>query len=350
MPSIFEREIRSFVNVKSIELNGSPRPIHVGMDVHKETIVRALAWQNPQTQMLRERTLGVVANNPNLIERQVNALRSSFGGRLSFVYEAGACGYTLYRQLCVLDVECEIIALPLIPHRSGDRVKTDRRDAQQLARLYMAGLLTPIWIPDVTQEAMCDLTRCRFNLKARTSQQKVRIQHFLLRHDLRYDGTRKRRTQAHRAWSKDLKLTPPVAHKTLHMELDTLEDLERRLASSEKDIKLEIDQYYLRSVVDDVQSVRGIDFISAVALLTEIGDMRRFPTASAFMSYLGLTPRERAWAGQKTLNAKYRKFGTKGKHQNIVVTAVARGLAGYLWDIACRAMSAIDAEAAQATS
>ena len=386
------------MNLTSTELNGSPRPVHVGMDVHKETIALALAWQDPQRHTLQELNLGVITNDAKSIRRRVQALRSKYHGTLHFVYEAGACGYTIFRQLNELDVDCSIIAPSLIPRRSGDRVKTDRRDAQQLARLHMAGLLTPIWIPDATEEAVRDLSRCRFNLKARTTQQKVRIQHFLLRHDRRYDGKKRNWTAAHRAWMKDLKLTPNASYITLHTELEMLEALEQQLTACERDIQQEIAQYRLRPVVDDFRSVRRIDYISALALLTEIGDMRRFPSAAAFMSFLGLTPsehssgerrqtggitrtgtpllrrllieaawtyryppretyhlqrkaadaspyaRERAWAAQKTLTAKYRKLGERGKHHNVVVPAVAHGLAGYFWDIACHAVHIIDAD------
>lgn len=391
------------MNVTSTELNGSPRSVHVGMDVHKETIALALAWQDPQQHTLHEMNLGVIANDAKSVRRRVLALRSEYDGTLRFVYEAGACGYTIYRQLHGLDVDCAIIAPSMIPRRSGDRVKTDRRDAQQLARLHMAGLLTPIWIPDETEEAMRDLSRCRFNLKARTTQQKVRIQHFLLRHDLRYEGKKRKWTEAHRAWMKDLKLTPTATYITLHTELDMLETLEQRLIACERDIQQEIAEYRLKPVVDDFRSMRGIDYISAVALLTEVGDMRRFPSAASYMSFLGLTPsehssgerrqtggitrtgapllrrllieaawtyrfppretyhlqrkaadatpyaRERAWAAQKALSAKYRKLGERGKHHNVVVAAVARGLAGYLWDIGCHAMHAIDAVNVQST-
>ena len=386
------------MKLTSTELNGSPRSIYVGMDVHKETIALALAWQDPQRQTLHEMNLGVIANDTKSIRRRVQALRSEHDGTLCFVYEAGACGYTIYRQLQALDVFCSIIAPSMIPRRSGDRVKTDRRDAQQLARLHMAGLLTPIWIPDETEEGMRDLCRCRFNLKARTTQQKIRIQHFLLRHDLRYAGTKRKWTDAHRTWMKDLKLAPAATYITLHTELELLDALEHQLMACERDIQREITEYRLRPVVDDFRSVRGIDYISAVALLTEIGDMRRFPNAAAFMSFLGLTPsehssgerrqtggitrtgapllrrllieaawtyrfppretyhlrrkaadaspyaRERAWSAQKALSAKYRKLGDRGEHHNVVVAAVARSLAGFLWDIGCHAMDAIEAD------
>ena len=386
------------MKLTSIELNWSSRSVRVGMDVHKETIALAMAWQDPQHHTLHEMSLGVIRNDTKSIRRRVQTLRSEYDGSLRFVYEAGAYGYTIYRQLRGLDVHCSIITPSLIPRRSGDRVKTDRRDAQQLARLHMAGLLTPIWILDETEEGMRDLCRCRFNLKALTTQQKIRIQHFLLRHDLRYAGTKRKWTETHRAWMKDLKLTSAATYITLYTELEVLESLEQRLMACERDIHREITEYRLRRVVDDFRSVRRIDFISAVALLTEIGDMRHFASAAAFMSFLGLTPsehssgerrqtggitrtdapllrrllieaawtyhfppsetyhlrrkaddasqyaRERAWAAQKALSAKYRKLRDRGKHHNVVVAAVARGLAGFLWDIGCHAMDAMKAD------
>lgn len=108
------------MNVTSTELNGSPRSVHVGMDVHKETIALALAWQDPQQHTLHEMNLGIIANDAKSVRRRVLALRSEYDGKLRFVYEAGACGYTIYRQLHGLDVDCAIIAPSMIPRRSGD--------------------------------------------------------------------------------------------------------------------------------------------------------------------------------------------------------------------------------------
>ena len=152
--------------------------IHIGMDVHKETIALAVAHRNMVDDTASVDSIGVIANTPQNLIKSIQRLEKAYSAQAKVVYEAGFCGFTIHRRLTELGVTCEVIAPSLIPKRRGDRVKTDRRDAMELARLHLAGLLTPVWIPDTSQEALRDLVRCRFSLKQKTSQQKLRIRHF----------------------------------------------------------------------------------------------------------------------------------------------------------------------------
>lgn len=367
--------------------------VHVGLDVHKDTVSVAVAWHVAVTGELRVEDIGVVSNRASQVSRCVQGLSRQYGESLHFAYEAGPCGFALHRQLSDMGRSCVVAAPTLIPRRSGDRVKTDRRDARELARLSLTGLLTPIWVPDPAQESMRDLVRCRMVLKDQVGRARRRIRHFTLRRNLQAPKGGSTWSQTYRAWIKDLKLETPAAQKALRCHLDVLEDLERRLGDAERDLAGEVDQSALKKLVDELRSLRGIDTIIAVSLLAEAGDLRRFPTAGAFMSYLGLTPsehssgglrrtggitktgnsilrrllvesawtyrfppretkhlqrkasqaspyaRQRAWAAQKDLCHRYRKMVERGKNTKTITVAVARGLAGYVWDIAGNAMN-----------
>ena len=369
------------------------RTVHVGLDVHKDTISVAVAWHVAVTGELRVEDVGVVSNRANQISRCARGLSRHYGESLHFVYEAGPCGFALHRQLSDMGLTCEVAAPTLIPRRRGDRVKTDRRDARELARLSLTGLLTPIWVPDPAQESMRELVRCRMVLKDQVGRAKRRIRHFTLRRNLHAPKGGSTWSQTYRAWLRDLKLETPAAQKALRCHLDVMEGLERRLVDTERDLGCEVDESPLKKLVDELRSLRGIDTVTAVSLLAEAGDLRRFPTAGAFMSYLGLTPsehssgglrrtggitktgnsilrrllvesawtyrfppretkhlqrkaalaspyaKERAWAAQKDLCHRYRKMVERGKNTKTTTVAVARALAGYVWDIASNAMN-----------
>ena len=377
-------------------------PIHVGMDVHKETISLALAWVDARTGVLEQHDLGSITNNAKSIKKVVKQMGENLNAPLQFVYEAGVCGYAVYRQLRDLSVACDVIAPTMIPKSPGDRVKTDRRDAMALARMNRFGMLTKVWVPSESHEALRSLTRNRCHLKESVSKEKVRIQHFLLTRGKQYEG--RSWTQAHRDWMKALDFPASTDHITLRGKLDTLGDLEKRLAECDQDVRSEMGKSPLQSVIDDYMSLRGVNFIVAASLVTELGDVRRFQKAGSLMSYLGLTStesssggkrktggitktgsallrrlltesawnyrypardtrymqqksakasefaKERAWAAQKHLHDKYENLKDNKKHHNVITTAVARELVGYIWDIGCRAMTEIDAKESNQTA
>src|ERR1035438_9283880 len=155
----------------------------VGLDVHKETVAVAVA--EPDGGEVRY--LGEISNTADSVVKLVRRLRKE-GGRLSFCYEAGPCGYGLHRQLRDLGQDCQVVAPSLIPRKPGDRVKTDRRNSMNLARLHRAGELTAVWVPDGAQEALRDLTRAREDMKHLQRQAKQRLLGFLLRHSKRFEG------------------------------------------------------------------------------------------------------------------------------------------------------------------
>jgi transposase len=154
----------------------------IGMDVHKATIAVSVAEVGGEV-----RYLGEIANTADAIAKLVRQLRKG-DARLSFCYEAGPCGYGIHRQLTELGWDCQIVAPSLIPKKAGDRVKTDRRDSEMLARLYRAGELTSVWVPDEAQEALHDLMRARDDMKHLQRQAKQRLLAFLLRNGKRYPG------------------------------------------------------------------------------------------------------------------------------------------------------------------
>ena len=390
------------MNTTTESASGSFWTVSVGLDVHKDTIAVALAWHDPITGELVVEDLGVIANRKNQVTRCAHGLSKRYGDNLNFVYEAGPCGFAVQRQLSALGFSCEVAAPTLIPKRRGDRVKTDRRDARELARLNLTGLLTPIWIPDIEQESLRDLVRCRMVLKDQLGRAKRRIRHFTLRRGVQPPRGSSAWSRTYRAWLMDLKLETPAAQKALRCHLDVLQDVERRLAELVRDLEREVNGSELKQPVDELRALRGIDTVTAVSLLAEAGDLRRFPTAGAFMSYLGLTPsehssgarrrtgsitktgnstlrrllvesawtyrfppretrhlqrkaseaspyaRSRAWAAQTDLCDRYRKMVKQGKSTKTTTVAVARALAGYVWDIGSHAMNELQAPNANA--
>ena len=186
---------------------------YVGLDVHKETIAVSVA----EARGGEVRYLGEIANTPEAVTKLVRRL-GKHGERLSFCYEAGPCGYGVYRQLQALRQECMVVAPSLIPRKPGERVKTDRRDSLGLARLHRAGELTAVWVPDAEHEALRDLVRAREDMKHLQRQAKQRLLAFLLRHGKRYDG-KSNWTMTHYRWLEAVKFEQTV--QQCHCRIDT---------------------------------------------------------------------------------------------------------------------------------
>jgi transposase len=189
---------------------------YVGLDVHKDSIAVSIA----QAGRGETRYFGEIGNTPEAVAKLARQLGKGDGG-LSFCYEAGACGYGVYRQLRELKHECVVVAPSLIPKKAGDRVKTDRRDSLSLARLHRAGELTPVWVPDGAQEALRDLTRAREDMKHLQRQAKQRLLGFMLRHGKRYAG-KSNWTQAHYRWLEEVKFDHPVQQIVFQEYVDTV--------------------------------------------------------------------------------------------------------------------------------
>jgi transposase len=223
-----------------------------------------------------------------------NGARLGKGGRrLSFCYEAGPCGYGLHRLLTGRGHSCIVVAPSLIPMKSGDRVKTDRRDPVMLAKLHRAGELTAIWIPDAAHEAMRDLVRARATAGRVLAQARQHLQGFLLRHDRIYRGPRAW-TLAYRRWLTTVRFDHPAQQIVLQDYIHAVEDAEARRDRLTRQIEELLPSWSMAPVVEALQAMRGVALVVAVTIVAEVGDFRRFANARQLMAYLGLMS-ESAW-------------------------------------------------------
>jgi transposase len=206
-------------------------------------------------------------------------------------YEAGPCGFDLQRALVGRELPCDVIAPALIPRRPGDRLKTDRRDAAQLAILYRAGALTTIHIPTEHEEAARDLLRCREDIRADLLRARHRLSKFLLRHGRRFTATKKAWSKRHEAWRRAQTWLLPALDQTHRAYLRAVDEALARLASVELDLRALLTLEPLRPRVERLRCFRGIDDLTALTIAAELGDPRRFPTAPSTMAYVGLIPR-----------------------------------------------------------
>ncbi len=367
---------------------------YVGLDVHKDSITIAIADEGRNGNV---RVYGKIANDPVQIDKVMRKLISQ-NAELRCVYEAGPCGYPLYRHLTKQGIDCVVVAPALIPKKSGDRIKNDRRDASKLAVLHRAGELTAVYVPDEQDEALRDLVRARGDIQKALRTVKQQINSFLLRHAIHYQGKTKW-SKAHLNWLKNIKMPHPAQQIALTEYLDAMDGAQARVARINKQIEDFCQSWRLWPVVQALQSLRGISLVSAVTILAELGELSRFENPCQLMNYLGLVPSEHssgnrvkkgaitkagnthvrktviessqayrlparksrtirrrqeglpdevvdiAWKAQLRLCHRYRRLMAKGKKHNVVVTAVARELVGFIWDIA-RAVPVAGAQSA----
>ena len=254
---------------------------YVGIDVHKDTIAVAVATPGRTDPEWR----GTIANRRSALRRLITRLAPK-GETLSFCYEAGSCGYGVYRELTEWGHHCDVVAPGLVP-----RGPTDRRDALKLARFHRAGELTPVWVSDPEQEAMRDLTRAREDMIALQTKARQRLGAFLLRHNRHYPG-KSRWTQAHRHWLSDQSFDHPVQQMVFQEDVDACHEAARRVAGLDEQIRAAATSWSLAPMVEALISLRGIDVLSAVTVLAELGDITRFDNPRQLMSFLGLVPSE----------------------------------------------------------
>jgi transposase len=331
------------------------------------------------------RFLGEIDNTQAATAKVVRKLAAKYE-RLTFCYEAGPTGYGLYRQIESLGHECIVVAPSLIPKRSGDRVKTNRRDALSLVKLLRAGELTAVWVPDPRHEAMRDLTRARGAAVEDLRGKRQQVSSFLLRRGLHYPE-KKSWTKAHMNWLVSQKLEHSEQRIAFEEMMLAVRQAQERIERLEQAIRAAVPDWSLAAQVTAMMALRGIDLVSATTLLAEIGDLSRFQTPRELMAYLGLVPseastgdtvrrgpitkagnrrarrtlvecawsyqhpprvgkkkqekvaaapravREIAWKAQCRLCGRYRALIRKGKLKNVAITAVARELAAFIWAI-----------------
>ena len=260
---------------------------YIAMDVHKEKIVVAESRKKGYSEFI-----GEYLNTDSSIKKMMKTIKkTNQDNEIKICYEAGPCGYAVKRILDKNGFKCEIVAPSLIPTKSGNRIKTDRRDAKKLARYYRAEELTMVHVPNKEQEAVRDLVRCRDDLSQDIRRFKQRIGHFLLRHGLVYPG-KSNWTEMYKTWIKRIKFENEELQTTLKQYMNTLELLEIQIKDlTEKMLQIAQTEIY-KEKVDALIAYKGIGVLTAMIIITEVVDFRRFRSPKELMSYLGLVPSE----------------------------------------------------------
>jgi transposase len=350
----------------------------IAFDQHAATTVAAVLLPGHRTAALHSLT-----SESSTLVRFVERMRDQ--RVVQCCYEAGPCGFELQRAMTARNIPCDVIAPALIPRRAGDRVKTDRRDAGQLAVLYRAGALTAIHIPTEAEEAARDLLRCREDIRADVLRARHRLSKFLLRHGRRFTGTKKAWSKAHDSWLRTQTWPITALDQTHRAYVRAVDEAMARLHSVEEDLRALLTLEPLRSRVERLRCFRGIDNLTALTIAAELGDPRRFTSAPALMAFVGLVPSEhssgtkqargaitktgnahvrrvlveagwhyrhrpfvgatlrrrqvgaparivaQAWTAQERLYRRYHRLHGRGKPNQHVITAVARELTGFVW-------------------
>jgi transposase len=284
----------------------------VGLDVHADSIAIAVAEPGRNEP-------GVVATIPNDSTMLLKRLRRL--GPVKCCYEAGPTGFGLKRALAAAGVDCVVVAPSLVPARSGDRIKTDRRDAVKLARFLRSGDLTEVHVPDAATEAMRDLERARDDAKKAERVARHQLSKFLLRHGRRFDGKR-HWTKSHLEWIRRQQFDHEAQQRVLEDYLRTVEDLAARTERLTTSIVELMQSWSLQPVVTALQALRGVNIISAVTLAAEIGDFARFQSAPEFMSYTGLVPSEQS-SGESRHQGRITRCGNAHVRRTLVESAWA---------------------------
>ena len=359
--------------------------VHVGLDVHNDSIAVSIA-PSDSTEVRRWGILGGTHEHVRKLIQQLQAAHP--GATLKFCYEAGPRGFPLVRFIRGLGHECLIVCPSRVPRAPGDRVKTDRRDADQLARLLRAGELKGIHVPEPQDEALRDLLRSRDQVRRAQHRARQQLKMFLLRHNLRYAG-KSSWTAAHLRYLAKIKLPFPAQQFAFQELLHTITEAGQRLERYDTELARQVAGWRWEPAVRALMSLRGVALQNAATLVAELGDLRRFTRPAQLMSYLGLVPGEHssgqtrqqggltkmgngharralveaaqhcraparltphlqkrqeglakavtdcAWEAQRRLHHRYQQMSGPGrKKMPVVVAAVARELSGFVWAIA----------------
>jgi len=287
---------------------------YVGVDAHKKDLfIAMLVGQSPTP------VTWTVPNEPNAVKRLVRKLERDAPGPVRMCYEAGPCGYALQRQVATARVSCQVIAPGLIPRKPGDRIKTNRRDARKLAELFRAGLLTEVRPPTPEDEAVRDLCRARDDAREDLQRSRHRLGKLLLRRGLHYTEGRNW-TKGHRRWIAGLEWTQPAERVVVDDYLLAIDHLEARLMELDaRLVEVAATEPY-RAHVGWLRCFRGIDTLTAILILAELHDFRRFPSPRALMAYLGLVPGEDS-TGEKHRRGRITRTGNALVRRLLVETA-----------------------------
>jgi transposase len=356
-------------------------PLFVGLDVHKDSIAVAHAQGQSAEPPVFVGAIGTRQADLDKLIRRLQAKTST----LVFAYEAGPCGYTLHRDLTGQGFTCHVVAPSLIPKKPGDKVKTDRRDAVELARLLRSGDLTHVYVPTVEDEAIRDLCRARDAARLTLKNAKLRLQAFRLgRH---YVG-RADWTDAHRRYLAKV-VCPTAAQQIVFQEsVRAVDEQVDRLHRLEAELLERGPAWRLYPVVQALQALRGVQWLVAITVVAELGDLTRFDSPRQLAAFVGLIPSEYSsgparrqggitkagngrarraliegawayrhpakvsehlqrrigglpkpiqdigWKAQVRLCKRFRRLTARGKHPNVAVTAIARELIAFMWAIA----------------
>lgn len=352
----------------------------VGLDAHAESTAIAVAEAGREAP----RFVGTVG--PRLAELTKALSKLGMPQSLCVVYEAGPCGYTLARELTRLSYRCEVVAPSKIPHRPGERIKTDRRDALKLAGLARAGELTSVTIPDERDEALRDLSRARVDAVRARLKARQQLKALMLRHGRRYSG-KTSWSAAHERYLGTVSFAHPAQDIAFTEYRQAVSEGEARVQRLSHSLTQEVEHWRMQPLVSAVMTLRGLDLVAATTVVAELGDLRRFAHPRELMGYLGLVPCEHttgskrrlgaitktgnghvrrvlieaawnyryparitprlqlrqerqpapiraiAWRAQLRLNHRYRRLKARGLQHNKICVALARELAAFVWDI-----------------
>lgn len=361
-------------------MRNSTKTVFVGLDVHKDSIVVAVA----EAGRSPARAVATVPFEWKALRKVLQRLGKP--SAVSCCYEAGPTGYGLARTLRAEGWACDVIAPSLVPRRAGERIKTDRRDAAKLAQNHRAGELVAVVVPDEADEAVRDLERARDDARKAERVARHQLSKFLLRHGRIYPG-KTSWNPAHRAWIAGQEFSEPAQRHVLADNLAAVESTSLRVSQLTERLREVTANWKRAPLVQALQALRGVEFVTAVTLVAEVGDFRRFASAGDFMGYVGLVPSEQtsgqtrrrgpitktgnahvrrllvesawhyrraprlskalrersvgvapgvcaiAWKAQARLHNRLRRLIGRGKPPTEAVTAVARELAGFVWAI-----------------
>lgn len=357
--------------------------MHVGLDVHKDSIEIATA----DVRGGEIRHVGRIGGDLPALDAALARLRCPVAG-MQVVYEAGPCGYAIYRHLVARGIACAVVAPSLTPRRPGERIKTDRRDALKLARLSRAGELRAIRVPDSEDEAIRDLLRAREDTVRVQRNARHRLKALLLRQDVRYTG-KTAWTPAHERWLARVRLPTPAQQIVFQEYVDSVHQATRRIARFDTVTGDLLPHWTRYPLVRELQALRGVQQLHAAMLVAEVGPFERFDSPRQLMGFLGLTPSESssgrrrrqgaitktgnafarralveaawqyrfparvgttiarrqgecsetaraiAWKAQVRLCARFRRLQARRMLSTKAVVAIARELSGFVWAIAC---------------